>query len=275
MEAEEKSPLNSGANEPRSMSEAPREARPSPWTLWNLLVFLSSAILAFVAANFLTVAGYMLVTPRAAWKWGPDGLGSGATFTAVALMTVFHALLLGLMYLFLVVNHGLPFWQGLAWRKISLRVALACLAAGVALAVLIQFVPPLLPTTQDFPLRKMFSSPGAGLAIAAFAILVAPLVEELLFRGLLFAFFEKMLGVPMAVAGTALLFASLHVSQYWGAWNHIALLALVGLCFSAVRGATGSVTPAYVMHLAYNSALIAGLAWQTRFFTAFPASGGP
>jgi len=145
----------------------------------------------------------------------------------------------------------------------------------VALAILIQFAPTLLPSSQEFPLQKLFNSPASGYAIAAFAILLAPFMEELIFRGLLFAFLERLTGVAMAVAGTALLFAALHVSQYWGAWNHVALITLVGVCFSIVRGVTGSVTPGYILHTAYNATLIAGLFWQTNYFRSFPANLGP
>lgn len=246
----------------------------SPWTLRNLLVLLGSAFLALVAANFLTMAGYMLIVPKANWKLAPEALRTNAIFNA-SLLTVFHALFLGVVYLFLAVNHGLPFWRGLGWRKISRRAAGACVLGGVALAILIQFAPPLLPSSQDFPLQKLFNSPAAAYTIAAFAILIAPFMEELIFRGLLFAFFERLAGVPMAVVGTAALFAALHVSQYWGAWNHVALIILVGVCFSLVRGVTGSVTPAYVLHTAYNATLIAGLFWQTNGFRSFPPPLGP
>jgi membrane protease YdiL (CAAX protease family) len=257
--------------------EAAASERPkltaSPWTVKNLLVLLCCAFLALLAANFLATTGYMLIAPASYWKRAPEALRYDAIFNS-ALVMIFHVLFTGVIYLFLVVNHGLPFWQTLAWRRISARAAGICALAGVAMAILIQFAPPLLPSTQDYPLQKMFNSPASGYTLAAFAILIAPFMEELIFRGLLFAFFEKMAGVPLAVVGTAGLFAALHVSQYWGAWNHVALLTLVGICFSAVRGATGSVTPSFVLHTTYNATLIAGLFWQTHFFHSFPGHLG-
>jgi membrane protease YdiL (CAAX protease family) len=247
---------------------------PTPWTLRNLLVLLGCAFLALIAANFLAMAGYMLLVPKASWKLAPETLRYNAIFNA-ALVTVFHALFLGVTYLFLVVNHRLPFWEGLKWRKISVRAGVWCALGGVALAILIQFAPPILPTSQEFPLQKLFNSPAAGYTIAAFAVLMAPFMEELIFRGLLFAFFERLAGVPLAVVGTAALFAALHVSQYWGAWNHVVLITFVGVCFSVVRGVTGSVTPGYILHTAYNATLIAGLYLQTDYFRSFPAHLGP
>ena len=274
MEDADKIPTSAAPAGAQAVPLASDEAAPTPWTLRNLLVLLGCAFLALIAANFLAMAGYMVLVPKANWKLAPETLRYNAIFNA-SLLTTFHILFLGVIYLFLTVNHSLPFWEGLGWRKISTRAAGVCALGGVALAILIQFAPPLLPSSQDFPLQKLFNSPAAGYTIAAFAILIAPFMEELIFRGLLFAFFERLAGVPMAVVATAALFAALHVSQYWGAWNHVVLITLVGVCFSLVRGVTGSVTPAYVLHTAYNATLIAGLFWQTNYFRSFPAHLGP
>lgn len=259
---------------PQELAGEPRKASPEPWTVRNLLVLLGSALLALVAANVLAVTGYALLFPSVDLKRAPEVLRYNTLFH-VSLLMVFHALFLGAVYLFLVVNHRLSFWGGMKWRKISVRRAIGCALGGVALAILIQFAPPLLPSSQEFPLQKLFNSPVSGYTIAAFAILLAPFMEELIFRGLLFAFLERLTGVALAVVGTALLFAALHVSQYWGAWNHVLLISIVGLCFSLVRGVTGSVTPGYILHTAYNATLIAGLYWQTNYFRSFPANLGP
>jgi membrane protease YdiL (CAAX protease family) len=244
---------------------------PTPWTARNLLVLVGCGILAFVAANFLTVAGYMLLAPVGGWRGGPEALRHN-TFFLLSLQGVFHGLLLGVIYLFLVVNHGLPFWGSLKWRRASGRTVWRFFLAGIALAILIQFAPPLLPDRDDFPLQRLFSSPEAGYAIAVFAIVVAPFMEELIFRGVFFAFFEHLAGVRLAVLGSAALFAALHVPEYWGAWNHVMLITLVGLAFSLARGMTGSVTPSYVLHVAYNASLITGLYFQTQGFRNFPGT---
>jgi hypothetical protein len=112
----------------------------------------------------------------------------------------------------------------------------------------------------------MFTSPAAGYAIGAYAILMAPWAEEVIFRGFLFGIFERRASLWFAIVVTALLFGGLHVPEYWGAWNHIILISLVGLTFSMVRGLTGSLAPSVILHLAYNTSLIAGLFFQTQGF---------
>jgi len=97
-------------------------------------------------------------------------------------------------------------------------------------------------------------------------VLVAPFMEELIFRGVLFAFFENLVGLRFAVVSTALLFAGLHVPEYWGAWHHAALILLVGVVFSMARGLTGSLAPSVILHFAYNTTLMTGLFIGSQHF---------
>ena len=264
-----------GTENSTASSDVPRAAAsravPTPWTVRNLLVLIGCGLLALAAANFLTVTGYTLLAPVGGWKASSDALRHN-TFFLLSMQTVFHALLLGVIYLFLVVNHGLPFWSGLNWRPATGRMIRRCLPGGFVLALVIQFAPPLLPDRDDFPLKRLFSSAEAGYAIGAFAILIAPFMEELIFRGVFFAFFERLWGVKLAVMGTAALFAALHVPEYWGAWNHVLLISVVGLVFSLARGLSGSVMPSYVLHLAYNTTLMIGLYLQTDGFRHVPGT---
>jgi membrane protease YdiL (CAAX protease family) len=241
---------------------------PTPWTLRNLLVLVITSLLALLAANFLVVAGYGALQPLMGWPKSVQAVHDNP-FLLLALQSVFHALLLLTVYLFIVVNHRLPFWHTLQWRTPTAGKVVRFFLGGIALAVVIQLMPTLLPDRPDFPLTRLFTSPQAGYAIAAFAILIAPFMEELIFRGVLFAFFEHLVGNRFAVLATAALFASLHVSEYWGAWNHVLLILLVGLVFSAARSLTGSLAPSVILHTAYNASLMAGLYLQTHQFRHF------
>jgi len=143
---------------------------------------------------------------------------------------------------------------------------------GAALSLGIEFAPTLLPDKNKFPLVQLFSSPAAAYALALFAILIAPPIEELLFRGVLFAFFER-LGIRFAVAATALLFAGLHLQEYQGAWNHELLILIVGLVFSLARALTGSLAPSIVLHMSYNATQMVVLFLASDHFRSIPGSG--
>jgi membrane protease YdiL (CAAX protease family) len=241
---------------------------PNPWTLRNLLVLVITSLLALFAANLLVVAGYVALQPVMGWPKSVQVVHNNP-FLLLALQSVFHALLLLTVYLFIVVNHRLPFWHTLQWRAPTAGRAVKFFLGGITLAVAIQMMPAVLPDRDDFPLTRLFTSPQAGYAIAAFAILIAPFMEELIFRGVLFAFFQHLVGDRFAVLATTALFAALHVPEYWGAWNHVLLILLVGLVFSAARSLTGSLAPSVILHLAYNASLMAGLYLQSHQFRQF------
>lgn len=259
---------------PSSTEPTPAPPTPSPWTIRNLVILIVCGAMALIAANLLTLTGYGALKPIMGWRTPAADLRDNALFL-LALQTVFHALVLVICYFFIAVNHHLPFWRTLKWRRPSLQVLGMCLLAGIGLALIVQLAPPLLPDRDDFPLTRLFSSPLAGYAIAAFAILIAPFMEELIFRGILFLFFENLVGPRFAILGTALLFASLHVPEYWGAWNHVLLIVFVGLVFSSARGLTRSLAPSVLLHVAYNAALMAGLYAQTQGFRTMGVLGQP
>lgn len=106
------------------------------------------------------------------------------------------------------------------------------------------------------------NSPGGGLSSAdsgwwglAFALvsacLLAPVAEELLFRGVLFGSLRNRLGVlPAAVASSAI-FAVLH---FYGGYG-LASVAIFGFSAALLYAGTGSLTTVIVLHILYNSAI--------------------
>jgi membrane protease YdiL (CAAX protease family) len=257
---------------PSAQAERAPQEPPSPWTVRNLLILIVCGAIALIAANLLTLAGYGALHSVMGWRTASADLRDNTLFL-LALQTVFHALLLTVFYLFLAVNYHLPFWKTLTWRWPSPHLLWRFLPAGILLALMVQFAPPLLPDREDFPLTRLFTSPLAGYAIGAFAVFIAPFMEELIFRGMLFLFFENLVGPRFAILATAVLFVSLHVPEYWGAWNHVLLILFVGLVFSLARGLTGALAPSVLLHVAYNSALMAGLYAQTEGFRALGFMG--
>ena len=261
---EEQISQDSVATSAPSLAPQP-EFQPVPWSLQDLAFFLLFAPLALLIANLAAVAGYAVLRSLLA-RGNLSNPLQHDTFFLLAFQLIFQGLLLGFVYALVVIRHRRPFWLGLNWRKPSLGQTLWLALGGVVLAFAIQLVPNILPETRTFPLQQMFTSPAAGYAIGAYAILMAPWAEEVIFRGFLFGIFERRAGLWFAIVLTALLFGGLHVPEYWGAWNHVILISLVGLTFSLARGLTGSLAPSVIMHLAYNTSLIAGLFFQTQGF---------
>ena len=230
---------------------APAAARPG----WGLL----DALPVVLFLLFLAALGMMP---------GPEQPAARANVVAIlAVQSLFYLLLL--LYIFSVVRlkHRLPFWAGLRWPRSPGTGAANFIFAGVALAVLVQILS--LPTKTRLPIERLFYSQEAAYLLAAFGILVAPLVEELIFRGFLFAALERTWGLRAAVWSTSLLFATIHVPQLRGGAPQVAAIFGVGVVLAWVRGHTGSLAPPYFVHLAYNTTLFMLLYLGTQGFRQF------
>ena len=243
----------------------PRSEQPELWRFRDLLLLIPFSFLALVLSSFLVMGGYWVLRTVTGWRASLGALQDN-TFFLLAVQTVFYCHLFVYVYVLVVGVYGQPFWSALRWRGLRAKPTAGFLLAGISLAWVLTLLPSFLPDQEDFPLGRLFSSPAAAYAVAAFAILVAPIMEELIFRGILFSVFERLGGLPFAVVSTALLFAGLHVSEYWGAWNHVLLIVVVGFAFSFARGFTGSITPGVLMHLAYNASQMVMLFFGTHHF---------
>jgi len=99
------------------------------------------------------------------------------------------------------------------------------------------------------------SADEAGLWGLAFAILsaclLAPLAEELLYRGVLFRSFWNRLGVLPAALLSSVIFAVLHFYDGYG----LASVGIFGLSCALLYAATGSLSDAIALHILYNSAI--------------------
>ena len=241
-----------------------RESAPR-WALRDLFLFLAFVPVGFLLANILSALVYALIQPAFHWHLNRENLSTDPFFL-LALQTVFYGLMLAYIYLLVAVGHAQPFWVMLRWRRITAGKMLACLVGGAFLTLAIALLPPVLPDSNQFPLENLFSSRAAAYAIGAFAVLVAPFMEELIFRGILFGIFESQVGLRFAIAITAILFGGLHVPEYWGAWNHMLLIFFVGLVFSLARGRSGSLAPSVFLHVGYNGSMMIALFLSTQHF---------
>ena len=256
-----------------TLAEA-RESSPRPWALRDLFFFLAFVPIAFFVANILVALGYALIQPTLHGHWTKEKLSTDPFFL-LALQTVFYGLVLVYTYILVAVSHSQPFWAMLRWRRMTAWKTLTCLAGGAFLTLAIAVLPPVLPDTNQFPLENLFNSRAAAYAIGVFAILVAPFMEEMIFRGILFGIFESQVGLRFAILMTAILFGGLHVPEYWGAWNHMFLIFLVGLVFSLARGMSGSLAPSVFLHVGYNASMMVALFLSTQHFRNLNACLGP
>jgi membrane protease YdiL (CAAX protease family) len=96
------------------------------------------------------------------------------------------------------------------------------------------------------------SSRAAALTLAFIAVATAPLVEELIYRGLLYSAMQRVIGRWFGVIVVSSMFAGLHVYQYRQNIGAILSISLLSLVLTTIRARTGRLLPCVIIHLVFN-----------------------
>jgi uncharacterized protein len=105
------------------------------------------------------------------------------------------------------------------------------------------------PTDID---KIVLSSRLNACTTAFLATVTAPLVEELVYRGVIFAAVRRAIGMVGSVLIVMGLFTVVHVYQYWPNLGVLAAILLLSFMITLVRARTGRLLPCYVIHLVFN-----------------------
>jgi uncharacterized protein len=147
-------------------------------------------------------------------------------------------------------------------------LALAAIGLGAVLGLFSEVSSNLLQrwTPKSLPIDEYFRNPSAAYLLAGFGVLIAPLVEELFFRGFLFPAVARWTGTVSAILITAAGFAALHGAQLAYAWAPLLVLFCIGAVLTIVRAKTESVATAVIVHMGYNLTLFIMLFFGTDHF---------
>jgi membrane protease YdiL (CAAX protease family) len=96
--------------------------------------------------------------------------------------------------------------------------------------------------------------------IIVFAVAIAPIVEEFIFRFFLYGVFKRYFGRLLGVTFSALLFAVAHAH-----FPSFAPLFVLGSCFAIAYEWSGSILVAMTMHSLFNSLTLTALAFPEIF----------
>ena len=146
-----------------------------------------------------------------------------------------------------------PFWRTVGWSW-SPRVGFWSSAGlGVLMFLLGGVIIEYFGRDVKTPLEDMLESSAQARFVTAFLALAgAPLVEELVYRGVLYPALQRAIGALWAVLVVATLFTLVHYEQYY---NDPAVLGAVGglsLVLTIVRARTGRLLPCFVIHFVFN-----------------------
>ena len=101
-------------------------------------------------------------------------------------------------------------------------------------------------------LRLLRSSKYAVFLVAFMAVVTAPIVEEVIYRGLLYSALQRAVGTGLAVGFVTLLFSLVHLPQYYPSVSTMVLLTLLSLTLTLIRVFTGNLLPCIILHTIFN-----------------------
>lgn len=183
--------------------------------------------------------------PQIRMDWLVTILSVGSSFPA-------HILTLIMCWLVVTANGRRSFEQalGLSWHtqfKWVHAVALALLMVGFG--SLIERVLPHQETELEQLLRMGVS---VRIMVAALAVLTAPFVEEIVYRGILYSGIERTWGRNAGIVLVTLLFGGVHYFQYRESIAALTMIMSLSLVLTLLRAVTGKLLPCIATHLAYN-----------------------
>jgi membrane protease YdiL (CAAX protease family) len=169
-----------------------------------------------------------------------------------------HLVTLAFCWLIVTRLRSRPFLKSLGWNWVGKSAGYwVMFSAGVFLSILAadfilsRFVPQSEPPFAEL-LKKSYQ---VKVAVALLATFSAPFVEEVVYRGVLYSGLRKFFGIRATIIAVTVLFAGVHVPQYWGAWASLTGLMLLSLILTIVRARTKSILPCVVIHTVNNSVI--------------------
>jgi uncharacterized protein len=234
-----------------------------PWRwldLLYLILFIVGALIFYEVVLLVVAVTFFHVKSSQLTQTTSTAINISVIAQAFAFLSV-------MIYFWVVVRVRRvgPFWQAIGWRPFHigerqsqwLRVCIQ-VGLGIGLAVAVTPISALISRNQpELPIEKIIQTRGTYLLFMAYGILIAPMVEETLFRGFLYPLVARRFGILAGILVSGILFGLSHASQLWGGWGSIALIVSVGILFSVVRARSKTVLASFLLHIAYNSTLFA------------------
>lgn len=243
-----------------SPSKPPLSNRPQP--KWGVIESVLTLVVGHAAAIFVTIVIVIFISAVLAITGSELDLRNDI-LTNFGLLVISNLVILAVIVGYARLKGNRLSDLGLRPAKLSgyLWVIPATLAYVFLVTVVFAVLPFIFPQldlnqNQDIP---FIDARGTFEMIVAFIalIIVAPVAEEIIYRGWLFGGLKKRLGVPLAMVLSSIGFALVH-----GQINVMIDTFVLGLILAWLYYYTKSIWPAVVLHALKNS-----IAFYVLFFT--------
>ena len=246
-----------------------------PWGWIDLLVLVVVAFAGTVVVSLLLIKVFAIF--GVSFRHIQNAAGEKNLF--LILNQAFLSVVL-LAYLATQMRHTFraPFWRTIGWRPLETGhtprpiAYLGLILSGFMLAILVTLSSSAFKATKQMPIEQFFQDRRSALLLMSLGVILAPVLEETIFRGYIYPVVARSFGVNAGILVTGTLFGLLHASQLWGGWAQIALLVVVGIVFTYARARTHTVVASYLLHVSYNSFLFLGFLVASHGFRHFPAA---
>ena len=220
-----------------------------PWnSLTALAVWFGSFMLILLVPAVLVVPYFILNRQNSI-----ESFQSDPTAILLSVIGIIPAHLLTLVLAWAVVTH---------FNRYSFRTVLGWESGGFAwwhhlivlggFFVVAAIVGYFLPAQDNELIKILRSSRTVVYFIAFMATFTAPLVEEVIYRGILYSAIQRSIGIGWAVFIVTALFAGVHFWQYWGSPGTIILICLLSLILTLIRVRTNNLLPCVILHTIFN-----------------------
>jgi len=266
-------PIESWRNTPAPEQLTPIPNNP-PWNGWTAVGVWVLSVLAIIIFPGIFVLPYIL---SMAGQFENQQLlvdfatnDPTAIFLQIIAIIPAHAFTLLAAWLVVTKMRKYSFRQTLGWESGGFKwwYYISILVVFFAFAALVgTYFPP-----QDTQLDRILKSSRAVVYVVAFmATFTAPLVEEVIYRGVLYSAFQRKFGIPLSVILVTAIFAAVHVPQYMESLPTIFILVVLSLILTLIRVKTNNLLPCIILHTIFNGLQSAGLILAPYFPQPVPA----
>ncbi len=261
------------------------------WSWPHLLVFVIFVLASQIALGIVVVA-YYSAERHLSQKQLKQLLESDPKLI-IGTNVLWFALIFLFLYVTLAVLRDSPFWRSLGWKKLKSDPAggqgrpWMYFLSGCGLSIFVVIASSRVKDADHVPIQEFFKNRTGAFSLMAMAVLIAPLVEETIFRGYLYPVLARITsavlqffgmefssatrtGVVASILMTGMLFGLMHAPQLGWTWGLVSLLTLVGVIFTFARAWTGTVLASFLLHLGYNSMIAFTSIIATKGFTHMP-----
>lgn len=255
--------------------------------LGHAALFLGIALISVIVCLGGLMAAVFLIHP----KLSPADLQGQYAYLSPLGLLLGYSLTLGISFPVFPLLWTYSFLRGIHWtaRPALLRWWKLVLL-GIGLSLFAQASEHFVKTPKDIDILKLLKTPAVAWFTAVFGAFLAPVFEEIVFRGFLLPAFATAYdwlclertpaavnrwqlttthtpsALVLASVVSSALFAAIHGAQLHWALGTLVILFTVSLAFSAVRVRFHSVAASALVHMAYNTTIFVELIIQTGGF---------